>query len=126
MVSADTVKTVLAGLSLAQANANFFKLCPGHFTWRVGQQTGRGLSLGKCDHVADTGCTCHQHDQAVQTKGDTPVRWAPVLECFQQKAKFMLCFLSIDTQDIEDCRLHGRIMDTDRTATDSVPFSTMS
>ena len=83
----------LRGMSryrIAQADVQFAQLLLVHRAGRLRQQALRALGLGEGDDVADRLGAGHHGDDAVQTKGQTAVRWRAVLQRVEQEAELLL------------------------------------
>ena len=77
-------------VQIAQADVQFAQLLFIDRRWRLGQQALGALGFGEGDDVADGLGTGHHGDDAVQTKGQTAVRWRAVLQRVEQEAKLLL------------------------------------
>ena len=76
------------------------------------------LRFRERDDVANRTRPGHQHRPAIDTEGNTAVRWRAVAQRTQQEVELALSFLFADAEHLEHCTLHILAMDTHRTATE--------
>src|SRR5690606_16421902 len=96
-----------------QADADFAQLLGIHRRRCLGHHTGSGLGFGECNHVTDGRCTGHQHDQTIQTEGQTTMRRTAEFQRIQQEAEFLVGLVVGNFQGAEHRLLHFRTVDTD-------------
>ena len=76
----------------------FAQLLLVHRRRRLRQQALRTLGLGEGDHVADGFGTGHHGDDAIQTEGQTAMRWRAILQRVEQEAELELRLFRVDVE----------------------------
>src|SRR4029078_7450429 len=63
------------------------------------------LRLGECDHVADVVGAREQHDDAVDPRRDSPVRWHAVLERLEEETETLVDGHVVQTKELKHALL---------------------
>src|SRR5207244_5558697 len=74
--------------------------------------------LEESDNIANRVLPCKQHNNTIQTQGNSSVRRRAVLKSFQEKSKAPFSLFIAETQSLKHRGLNVLAMDTDRAATD--------
>src|SRR5690554_466332 len=102
---------------LTQTDAQFAQRLGIYRTRGLSHDTGGALGFREGNHFTDRLRTGHQHDQTVQTEGETTMRRRTVFQRIKQEAELLLLLIGADTQNIEHHLLHFLAVDTNGAAT---------
>lgn len=81
-------------------------------------QLNAAIVFGECDDVANAFGSGEEHDEAVETKGDTAVGRSAQAERFKEVPEHRLLRLGIDAEDGEHLRLKIGLVDAEAAAAD--------
>src|SRR3990172_12315963 len=90
------------GVNPLQPYVKVLQLVFPHRRGRLGHQADRLLRLGKGDHLTDRIRAGQEHGEAIQPKGDPPMRRRPVFQRLEEKTEFLPCLALPDPQSFKD------------------------
>src|SRR5574340_226443 len=89
-------------LDEVQLDAQFLQLVGTHGRGRFGERTLRALGLRERNHVADRVGAAEEHDQPVETEGDSAMGRCAIFQSLQQESEFGMGLFLADAQQVED------------------------
>jgi len=113
-------------LLVFERKAELFKLLGRNFRRRIGKQTESAGRLRKRDDFPDGFFSSENHNYPVKAKGYSAVGRSAVVEGFEEKSEFFLCFFLSQAQNFKYFSLKLRVMNTDRAAANLTPLRTRS
>ena len=73
----------------------FAKLRRIHCPRRFRHNASRSLRFRECYDITDGAGTAHEHNQSIQTEGETTMGWRAVFERIQEEAELLTGFLGV-------------------------------
>src|SRR4051812_12194877 len=103
---------------LPNLDSQFSQLLFGNRGRRSAHHIHGACGFRKCNDIAYRTHAGEDHDHAIQSQCDATMRGRSKLECLQEESKLVARFRFGKTQRLEDPRLYGTAVNSNRTAAD--------